>query len=104
MLNEGEAVIPTDKNLKEPGLAKAWINGNLDKYVIDKWVSPALVAQEQSHKKDFANDIAASMMLQSGANFDDYRLYRLGIDQLSLQKETNMILGKLTKNQNPWAV
>lgn len=104
MAHEGEAIIPTDKNMSEPGLARAWINGNLDKYVIDKWVSPALVAQEQSHKKDFANDIAASMMLQSGANFDDYRLYRLGIDQLSLQKETNMILGKLTKNQNPWAV
>lgn len=104
MLNEGEAVIPTEKNLKEPGLAKAWINGNLDKYVIDKWVSPALVAQEQAQKREFADNIASSLMLQSGANFDDYRLYRLGIDQLSLQKETNMILGKLTKNQNPWAV
>lgn len=104
MAHEGEAIIPTDKNLKEPGLAKAWINGNLDKYVIDKWVSPALVAQEQAHKREFADNIASSLMLQSGANFDDYRLYRLGIDQLSLQKETNMILGKLTKNQNPWAV
>ena len=104
MAHEGEAIIPTDKNLKEPGLAKAWINGNLDKYVIDKWVSPALVAQEQAHKREFADNIASSLMLQSGANFDDYRLYRLGIDQLSLQKETNMILGKLTKTKNPWAV
>ena len=104
MAHEGEAIIPTDKNMSEPGLARAWINGNLDKYVIDKWVSPALVAQEQAHKREFADNIASSLMLQSGANFDDYRLYRLGIDQLSLQKETNMILGKLTKNQNPWAV
>jgi hypothetical protein len=63
-----------------------------------------LVAQEQAQKREFADNIASSLMLQSGANFDDYRLYRLGIDQLSLQKETNMILGKLTKNQNPWAV
>ena len=104
MAHEGEAIIPTDKNMSEPGLARAWINGNLNKYVIDKWVSPALVAQEQAHKREFADNIASSLMLQSGANFDDYRLYRLGIDQLSLQKETNMILGKLTKNQNPWAV
>jgi hypothetical protein len=104
MAHEGEAIIPTDKNLKEPGLAKAWINGNLDKYVIDKWVSPALVAQEQAHKKDFANDIAASMMLQSGSAFDDYRLYRLGLDQVNLLSQNNKLLGNIMKSKNPWAI
>lgn len=86
MAHEGEAIIPTDKNLKEPGLAKAWINGNLDKYVIDKWVSPALVAQEQAHKKEFANDIAASMILQQGAAFDDYRMRLLLMEGNNINK------------------
>lgn len=104
MAHEGEAIIPTDKNLKEPGLAKAWINGNLDKYVIDKWVSPALVAQEQAHKKDFANDIATSMMLQQGGAFDDYRLYRLGLDQVNLLSQNNKLLGNIMKSKNPWAI
>lgn len=104
MAHEGEAIIPTDRNLSEPGLASAWINGNLDKYVIDKWVSPALINQEKEQKREFANDIATSMMLQSGAAFDDYRLYRLGVDQVSLLRENNSILGKFMQTKNPWAV
>lgn len=104
MAHEGEAIIPTEKNLNQPGLATAWINGNLDKYVIDKWVSPALINQEREQKKEFAESIAASMLLQSGSNFDDYRLYRLGLDQVSLLSQNNKLLGKVIQNKNPWAV
>jgi len=104
MAHEGEAIIPTDKNLSEPGLANAWINGNLDKYVIDKWVSPALMNQEREHKKEFAENIAASMLLQSGSSFDDYRLYRLGLDQVNLLSQNNKLLGKVMQTKNPWAV
>jgi hypothetical protein len=91
-------------NLSEPGLANAWINGNLDKYVIDKWVSPALMNQEREHKKEFAENIAASMLLQSGSSFDDYRLYRLGLDQVNLLSQNNKLLGKVMQTKNPWAV
>jgi hypothetical protein len=104
MAHEGEAIIPTDMNLSEPGLANAWINGNLDKYVIDKWVSPALMNQEREHKKEFAENIAASMLLQSGSSFDDYRLYRLGLDQVNLLSQNNKLLGKVMQTKNPWAV
>ena len=104
MAHEGEAIIPTEKNLSEPGLATAWINGNLDKYVIDKWVTPALINQEKEQKKEFAESIAASMLMQSGSNFDDYRLYRLGLDQVSLLSQNNKILSKVMQTKNPWAV
>jgi len=43
MLNEGEAVIPTADNAKYPGLAKSWINGDLDNYIYRNWVAPAFV-------------------------------------------------------------
>jgi hypothetical protein len=78
-LNEGEAVIPTDKNNKYPGLASAWIKGNLDDYIMSNWVAPAV---EQARNKDLAQNIAEALKVNS--IFDDYRLYR------SLEKNSNI--------------
>lgn len=64
-LNEGEAVIPTDANLKYPGMAQAWIDGRLDDYIMKQFVAPKLSEMEKAYR-------AESM----SAMFDDYRLYR----------------------------
>jgi hypothetical protein len=76
MAHEGEAIIPTSKNLQYPGLAKSWINGNLDSYIHNQFVRPALIDQQQKAEEDFADRLAASMALQMSSQFDDYRLHR----------------------------
>lgn len=64
-LNEGEAVIPTDANLKYPGMAQAWIDGRLDDYIMKQFVAPKLSEMEKAYRAESMN-----------AMFDDYRLYR----------------------------
>ena len=76
MAHEGEAIIPTSENLQYPGLAKSWINGNLDSYIHNQFVRPALIDQQQKAEEDFADRLAASMALQMSSQFDDYRLHR----------------------------
>jgi len=76
MAHEGEAIIPTRNNLQYPGLAKSWIEGNLDGYINNNFVRPALIEQQKQAEEDFADRLAASMALQMSSNFDDYRLHR----------------------------
>lgn len=76
MAHEGEAIIPTRNNLQYPGLAKSWIDGNLDGYINNNFVRPALIEQQRQAEEDFADRLAASMALQMSSNFDDYRLHR----------------------------
>lgn len=102
VLHPHEAVINAEKNSEAPGLAKAWLSGNLDNHIIDKWVSPALVAQEKELKKDFANDIATSMMLQQGKGFDDLRMRMLLGEGNSISKSGFNTLAKVLKTgSNP---
>ena len=76
MAHEGEAIIPTGKNLQYPGLAKSWIDGSLDGYINKNFVRPALMEQQRKAEEDFADRLANSMALQMSSNFDDYRLHR----------------------------
>jgi hypothetical protein len=76
MAHEGEAIIPTRNNLQYPGLAKSWIDGDLDRYINNNFVRPALMEQQKQAEEEFADRLAASMALQMAANFDDYRLHR----------------------------
>jgi TP901 family phage tail tape measure protein len=86
MAHEGEAIIPTKKNLQYPGLAKSWIDGSLDKYIHKKFISPALMEQQREMEADFADKIAASMALQMTGGFDDYRLFRAIKEQTAIQR------------------
>jgi hypothetical protein len=86
MAHEGEAIIPTGKNLQYPGLAKSWIDGNLDSYIHKKFISPALMEQQREMEADFADKIAASMALQMTSGFDDYRLFRAIKEQTAIQR------------------
>jgi len=96
-LNEGEAVIPTDRNKKYPGLASAWINNKLDDYIMSNWVAPAI---ESERNKSFADNLAEAIKV-SGV-FDDYRLYRAISEQTSVNKSGFKKLDKvISKSVNP---
>lgn len=86
ILHPHEAVIPGEENTKYPGLSKAWITGSLDDYIVTKWVAPALKEQERQLKKEFTDNLAASIMLQQGSAFDDYRLFRTMQDANSINR------------------
>jgi hypothetical protein len=87
MAHEGEAIIPTKSNLQYPGLAKSWIDGNLEKYINNNFVRPALMEQQRQAEEDFADRLAASMALQMSSNFDDYRLHRDMKEQTAVLRE-----------------
>jgi len=96
-LNEGEAVIPTDRNKKYPGLASAWINNKLDDYIMSNWVAPAI---ESERNKSFADNLAEAIKV-SGV-FDDYRLYRAISEQTSVNKSGFKKLDKvISRSVNP---
>jgi hypothetical protein len=86
MAHEGEAIIPTRNNLQYPGLAKSWIDGNLDGYINNNFVRPALIEQQRQAEEDFADRLASSMALQMSSNFDDYRLYRAIKEQTAVNR------------------
>ena len=73
MANEGEAIIPTDKNAKYPGMARAWIDGNLDDYIFRNYVIPQL--EEQAASAAAARMEAFGVTSQGVAGFDDFRLF-----------------------------
>jgi TP901 family phage tail tape measure protein len=86
MAHEGEAIIPTGKNLQYPGLAKSWIDGSLDGYINNNFVRPALMEQQRKAEEDFADRLANSMALQMSSNFDDYRLFRAIKEQTAVNR------------------
>ena len=86
MAHEGEAIIPTRNNLQYPGLAKSWIDGNLDGYINNNFVRPALMEQQRQAEEDFADRLASSMAFQMSSNFDDYRLYRAIKEQTAVNR------------------
>lgn len=74
--NEGEAIIPTEKNMGRPGLAKAWIDGSLDEYIHRNYVLPALMGKmkesEERRSATFAQNIANSIH-----QMDEYAMARV---------------------------
>jgi hypothetical protein len=94
MLNEGEAVIPTADNAKYPGLAKSWINGDLDNYIYRNWVAPALQEAEAKKNESMADNLAKSIAMNMKGGFDDYRLYRTN-------RQGNSLLAQIADNTRP---
>jgi hypothetical protein len=89
-LNEGEAVIPTDKNKKYPGLSKAWISGNLDDYIVRQFVAPQIREMEKKAEQKWMSNFAQTL---NGDKFDDMRLFMA-------TKEGNMYLSQIAKGVN----
>jgi tape measure domain-containing protein len=104
MLNEGEAVIKTDENLKYPGMAKAWNEGRLDEHIFNKWVLPEMIMHKSTDglkEKSFAENIAKSIQLNQDFGGLENRLKRLE----NTEKEVGqMIVGAIEKSKqaNIW--
>jgi hypothetical protein len=90
MLNQGEAVIPTDDNRAYPGLAEAWIGGDLDRYIHKNWVAPQLREKERERAERELNAIG-QMMAQG---FDDYRLHKDNREMIGVMRSGFDRLGK----------
>jgi hypothetical protein len=60
MAHEGEAIIPASKNAEYPGLATAWINGDLDQYITSAAIEPIL-----RQNKDYQDKVNATYMAQA---------------------------------------
>ena len=103
LLMPDEAVIKADKNMANPGLSKAWNSGHLEDYIISNWVAPAL-KQQEAKRQETADNLAASMLLQQGQSFDDFRLFRASSEQISLLRKNNQLLENNLRKKNPWAV
>jgi hypothetical protein len=92
MANEGEAIIPTAENAKHPGLARAWIDGNLEDYIFRNYVIPQL--EEQAASAAAARMEAFGITGQGVAGFDDFRLY-------SQARRQTGALEAIVENTNP---
>lgn len=91
--NRGEAIIPTEENLKAPGLAAAWINGNLEDYINVNYVSPALAAKTiQEIERDSALDYSNRFYKQLLATAEGNQINKKALKYL------NSIDVKLGKN------
>jgi hypothetical protein len=103
-LNEGEGVVTTEANAKYTGVVNMMNRGSLDKYILTQWVAPALQAQEKQMQKDFADNLASSMLLQSGSNFDDMRMVSTMKEVALISKYGFKMIDKSIKgNKNPWS-
>lgn len=91
MANEGEAIIPTERNLEHPGLAKAWIKGTLDDYININYVIPAL--KRTNKKESFADNIAKAIQMNAG--FNDLNLLESDKMSRKLLMEQNKLLKKI---------
>lgn len=80
--NEGEAIIPTQENLKFPGLAGAWINGNLEDFIRVNYVAPALAlkAFDESEKDstiDYSNKFYRQLLVTKDGNMINSKALRV---------------------------
>lgn len=72
LLMPDEAVIPTKENLSRPGLAKAWIDGNLDSYLAMNYVRPAI--EENNRKWEATLKVNQNSTFIRNDNFNDKRI------------------------------
>jgi hypothetical protein len=70
--NEGEAIIPTQKNLERPGLAAAWINGDLDDFIMREYAAPMLAKQAEQYNVKLMQSIFST----NSMDFNDSKLRR----------------------------
>jgi hypothetical protein len=100
MLNKGEAVITTQRNAEAKGLAQAWNEGNLDKWIYRQYNIPELRSKARNNaieeQSDFARNIANSLT----QNFEQDGIIR-GLKKLGYRgsKDTDRIIKALSSNR-----
>jgi len=87
MLDEGEAVIPTKRNKEAPGLAAAWISGNLDEWVNSYGFEQRVNNMRVVHVSNNSNTSA----------LDDHRMVNRLSRSVDLQRETLYEIRKFNK-------
>lgn len=72
LLMPDEAVIPAKANLERPQLAKAWIDGNLDKHLMMNYIKPAI--EENNRRWEATLKVNQSSTFIRNDNFSDKRI------------------------------
>lgn len=72
LLMPDEAVIPAKANLERPHLAKAWIDGNLDRYLMMNYIKPAI--EENNRRWEATLKVNQSSTFIRNDNFSDKRI------------------------------
>ncbi len=90
LLMPDEAVIPTKENLARPGLAKAWISGNLDNHLMMNYIKPAI--DENNKKWEATLKLNQNSTFIRNDNFSDKKIVKTleGIKR-SLVKENKVV-------------
>lgn len=72
LLMPQEAVIPTKENLARPGLAKAWIDGNLDRHLMMNYIKPAI--DENNRRWEATLKVNQNSTFIRNDNFNDKKI------------------------------
>lgn len=86
LLMPDEAVIPTKENMARPGLAKAWINGNLDSHLMMNYIKPAI--DENNKKWEAVLKVNQNSTFIRNDNFNDKRIVNK-LDKIGRVLSTN---------------
>lgn len=69
MATSGSKILPAGKTKQNADIIDAMFDNRLDKYILDRYINPALVAQKRQHEKQagesFAQNITKSMIYNS---------------------------------------
>jgi hypothetical protein len=91
LANEGEGIIPTDKNKKYNAYTRAMINGTLEDYITQNNVMPALRAYVEKSKDAEQVNMARAMAVSIAMNSK-------GMDEYSMQRAMKKALKGATVN------
>lgn len=91
--NEGEAIIPTKENLRNRGLVKALVNGDVEKYIHAQYVLPQLQAAALSGMNggvsiDLTKDNQELISAIRGASRDQIKGMSYTLKQISKQRKS----------------
>jgi hypothetical protein len=96
LLMPQEAVIPTKENLARPGLAKAWIDGNLDRHLMMNYVKPAI--DENNRRWEATLKVNQSSTFIRNDNFSDKNI----VKQLAKSNRINQrLINNLVDGKSP---
>ena len=96
LLMPQEAVIPTKENLARPGLAKAWIDGNLDRHLMMNYVKPAI--DENNRRWEATLKVNQNSTFIRNDNFNDKNI----VKQLVKSNRINQrLINNLVDSKSP---
>ena len=95
MANEGEAIIPANRNKEYPGLAAAWIRGNVDDLIKMRYIMPALASTRSTQLSDYTIDKLAKAIVMNQSGFYDGNLIHSDTLTRGVLKDQSLILRRI---------